>query len=1199
MTTLLLLGSDPSGTRAAAPAQTAGGDGITYALADTWSDVPWEPAAGRYGRVRDISSAPDGTIYVLDAGHAFIHVLAPDGSPRRLIRMPDTVDGEGNTWLPCQLDVGFDGRLYLLSKQIDDATYCGYGASRVDRLAPDGRLQAHIDIDPDQRSLYADIGVHPDGRLYLSRFGEAGADISLNTPRAVDVFGAAGDLQVSLSPPELALPLAIDVAADGSAYVVNRVPDMGSGGPSGPVPTPRPSLAGDGPAQGPAGPIEGVLIFEPDHRYRETVPFVNARDVAVGPAGVFVSRDEEVYALRDRRPVYSGPGGFFGMLRLDVPADGRVLAGMNHCYFQGVVEIADPAGRPAPGRLIGALDRPKLEGPAFPLRLAASDEVTVLQGGFDAWGDPPDRQFSSSIYAEEPQTVQRWTRRGVPLPGAAPGGGDGGRGRLASQLGLCGRWDALPTRDVAVDGRDVYTIDAFAVQRRPDNLLPAWSRILDDLADPDGAAAPVAVAADGGLAAVLDAGRRSVLLVDRGGTITSRWPVAAANRDSLPVDIALAAGRGRVYLADQGRNRIMARGLDGADLGEWPTHDGPRRIAAGPDGDVYVLGRGGWGFRYRANGALVAAWPMPDRKADAMDIGVDVDGRVYVGFLSRMGGDQPPNWLTFGGFDILGAGVWVFEPAAAPPMPAPLAAACVARPDKRAAPRRIPLGDAVTVTLGVAGQCPGKVDPVQLAVVFDTSRSMNMSDALARAKSAATALLGELDTRAAEVALVTFSDGGTLDLPLGRDVGAARARVAALEAIGDSRMGAGIETALAELTGPRGDRGKRRVILVVTDGAFKDDPKPAATRARAAGIDLYAIVLWNDEFDVLGDQPLVDLEEMTGSTDHVLFEPDERAVARFARGMVRYRPETGLFETIAVVDEIPRNMRYVADSAVPAAAYDADARTLTWNRRAVSAAAGLTLTYRLVPLEVGLWPTNVHAAADYRDAAGFPGRLVFPIPEVEVHAPPAFLAYLPFVAGRGCLRPTRPLDAVLVLDTSSSMAEPAPGGGTKLDAARAAAEAFAGLLDLGAGGGGADRVGIVSFNGSAARVLALSGDRARVAPALAGLSTGAGTRIDLGLAEAAGTLAEGGRADAQAVVILLTDGLQTESEAPNAAVVARAEGLKAGGALVYTIGLGGTIDRELLRAVATSADRYYESPTTDELAAIYRAISARLACEGG
>ena len=61
----------------------------------------------------------------------------------------------------------------------------------------------------------------------------------------------------------------------------------------------------------------------------------------------------------------------------------------------------------------------------------------------------------------------------------------------------------------------------------------------------------------------------------------------------------------------------------------------PRAVAAGPEGDAYLLGAGGWAMRYRPDGRLVALWPMPDRNLDARDIAVDAAGRVYVPWARR------------------------------------------------------------------------------------------------------------------------------------------------------------------------------------------------------------------------------------------------------------------------------------------------------------------------------------------------------------------------------------------------------------------------------------------------------------------------------------------------------------------------------------------------------------------------------------
>jgi Ca-activated chloride channel family protein len=170
------------------------------------------------------------------------------------------------------------------------------------------------------------------------------------------------------------------------------------------------------------------------------------------------------------------------------------------------------------------------------------------------------------------------------------------------------------------------------------------------------------------------------------------------------------------------------------------------------------------------------------------------------------------------------------------------------------------------------------------------------------------------------------------------------------------------------------------------------------------------------------------------------------------------------------------------------------------------------------------------------------------------------------------------------------MTEPAPGGGTKLAAAVDAAEHFLDLLTL-----GRDRAALVTFDLDGRILVGLTADRAALSGAMASLSTAQGTRIDRGL-EAAGSALAAARPEARPVVVLLTDGIQSAGTPQD--VLDAAAAVKAAGALVYTIGLGANVQPELLKQVASSDDRYFESPTVADLAEIYRQISERLACEG-
>ncbi len=1223
-------GAGPAGAQAPDP----DAPGLIYRLTDTWRERPWTLTAGRYGEVSDTSSAPDGTVFVLDtrrtAGRAAaMHVLNPDGTPRDDWIVPGELDADGD-WLARRIDVGFDGVLHVLSQgptiRLDTLTYNVY---RIYRLTADGDVIDFFERQIVAPRRYVDIAVAPDRRVYVTRIGRnpwcvRGPEDTVPTPTphpdrpdlavySIDFYSADGKELRALTPPELGIPGATDISAEGMIYVTNRVPspcDMGGGDdPEDPTPTPRPSLDShlpDSPHAPLAEPENGILVIGADHVVQESVPFIDAEELATGPAGTFVARQIEIYHMLEPagRPrtveleaLHAGPSGrtyagFLGrpVFFLDVPADGRLLAGMDHCYFKGLARFDDPKARPAPAELVGTLDAPELEGPPYPARVAADLDVGVLLGRMRITGSRPGQRYVAATTPTEYQTVQRWSD-----------------GALGSQLGTCGGSESWWTRDVAMDGSSVYTIDTEFLQQRPDDLPPRWSWWSghpDPPADmPLAEPYLSAVAADSGRAAVLDQGTDRVLIVDSEAGFERAWSASGATGEglgtggiSLRGDLALHEER--VYLSDPTRGRIAVRDLDGALIDEWSTHDDPIAVAAGPDGDVYVLGRGGWGFRYSPDGRLRAAWPMPLRGVEALDIAVSAEGLVHIPFVDVEMSD-PLRRGNIGG--ILDAGVWVFAPAVEIESPAPPPGrACVARPDKYAAPSRIPLGDTVEVTLEVDGTCPGRREGVQLGIVFDTSRSMGTSGALEPAKDVTLALLSALDPDTSTAALLTFDEGPVLRARLGDDIGAVRSAVAGLRADGDTLVEASLEAARLELTSERADPLTRRIVVLVTDGGIHDvlEAIDAGSRLLAEGIELYAVVYPSPE--VLTGTGLAPIEALVGDPARVIAEAGPRMITAWVDGLTGYIPETGLFSEITVIDEVPDNMRYVEDSSIPRAAWDPTTRTLTWTFRTVDADESLEMSYRLEPQEVGTWPTNVRAEAPYDDAVGASGRLVFPIPIVEVYAPKR-IVYLPIGFSNACVRKGRPLDVVLVLDASSSMEElSADGGRMKIEAARDAAGRFLALLELESGAATGsdhpDRSAIIDFNVDARIAAALTADEVALRAALDGIETQIGTRIDLGLEQAALALADR-RSEALPVVVLLSDGIQTGEVEPVRNAAARITTV-APDALIFTIGLGEAVDVDLLRGIATGPERYYRSPDAEDLAGIYAAVYGRVGCGG-
>jgi Mg-chelatase subunit ChlD len=270
---------------------------------------------------------------------------------------------------------------------------------------------------------------------------------------------------------------------------------------------------------------------------------------------------------------------------------------------------------------------------------------------------------------------------------------------------------------------------------------------------------------------------------------------------------------------------------------------------------------------------------------------------------------------------------------------------------------------------------------------------------------------------------------------------------------------------------------------------------------------------------------------------------------------------------------------------------------------------GLRIAYRVQPQRLGLHDTNVQASANFVDGLEVAGRLRFPVPQVNVLAedptvtptvtpyptatpvPRPGKLFLPLVLRQRCAQGAVHADVALVMDTSGSMNEPNPGGGTKLSVAKDAARSF--ILQLSP----LDRGALVAFNTQAAIAQTLTGDKQALLVALASLSTSPGTRIDRGLDVGRSVLtAEPPAMDRNRVMIVLTDG--RSDDVGNEVVLAAADQAKGSNIEIFTIGLGADVDPLLLQLVATRGDHYFPAPTASELTAIYEAIAYALPCAG-
>jgi Mg-chelatase subunit ChlD len=353
-------------------------------------------------------------------------------------------------------------------------------------------------------------------------------------------------------------------------------------------------------------------------------------------------------------------------------------------------------------------------------------------------------------------------------------------------------------------------------------------------------------------------------------------------------------------------------------------------------------------------------------------------------------------------------------------------------------------------------------------------------------------------------------------------------------------------------------------------------------------------------------------------------------------------------KSMSMFSQLPVGLSYVPDSASepPAVVDNPDqTTTLTWNWPRLTRTEPHTVTFKVKPVEEGVWPitgrvtltdkqnklrelplpvTPITVAGDC--ALPTPTETPTDTPEptptprptdtdtptpTDTATPTATPTrtpsplYLPVLLKESCTETSVYTDVALVLDLSTSMSQSIGGGRTKLAATLEAATLFLDRMDFTADADlRHDRVAVVGFNSTAWIQQALTNDKPAVSAAIAALPgrQAEGTRLDLAFQRGAEALA-GRVAGSTPVVILLTDGLPSqvppaEDGSVSTTVLRAAQAAKDAGVTVYTIGVGlpADIDAGLLTAAATSARHYYSTPDPEALAGIYTQIAYSFGC---
>ncbi|MFD1634610.1 vWA domain-containing protein [Haloplanus ruber] len=191
----------------------------------------------------------------------------------------------------------------------------------------------------------------------------------------------------------------------------------------------------------------------------------------------------------------------------------------------------------------------------------------------------------------------------------------------------------------------------------------------------------------------------------------------------------------------------------------------------------------------------------------------------------------------------------------------------------------------------------------------------------------------------------------------------------------------------------------------------------------------------------------------------------------------------------------------------------------------------------------------------------------------------------------------QPLDVVFVIDESGSMANSAAGGGSKSAAAKRAAKNFTAEINT-----TTDRAAFVGFNytGTYHRVDGseryFTNDTARANATIDTYDDDGGTAINLGLDKANTVHDFGERPGTRKVVILLSDGKNSDAS-DDGPTVAQAERAGENNVTVFTIGFGeeSDIDKQLLKDVASETGGEYRfADNATELNGIFRNILSNI-----
>jgi uncharacterized protein YegL len=295
--------------------------------------------------------------------------------------------------------------------------------------------------------------------------------------------------------------------------------------------------------------------------------------------------------------------------------------------------------------------------------------------------------------------------------------------------------------------------------------------------------------------------------------------------------------------------------------------------------------------------------------------------------------------------------------AARPPRQA-ASGPCTAIHDARVAPPAVLLGETVDVTLTLRPACPDDM-PLHIVLVLDSSGSMAGEPERELRKAARSMVngLGLADHPSWRVGVVMFNSSARILCALANREGQVNGCIGRVSAAGGTNVAAGINAGIRVLVDGRKDYPAdpiREVMVVVTNGGDPADcaaTQEAADRAKAEGVLLIGVCMGEG----------CDAQCLQRAATDPRFFYQARSMSEMMGVFTRigsHMPGTA-YLSLTVVGRVPANLLLVEDSAEP------EPQEISPNRDELRWTIDypptelITLSWRVLPLEVGLHGVGV------------------------------------------------------------------------------------------------------------------------------------------------------------------------------------------------------------------------------------------------